>query len=91
MNEIVSGHRSVTAEAALPPSRATSESLLLVCKTPDIFDSSRVWQEFRIRTEELVANNPGHQMPLAYMGWVDAVLAWRQTVPSHLQFWDLDL
>lgn len=35
-------------------------------------------------------NLPSDRMPQAYVDWVDKVMAWRQTVPEHLQFWDLD-
>ena len=71
------------------PDLAPGEPYLLVCKTPNPFAPNREWVEFRDKMLTLAEANPTHRMPRSYVEWVDRALAWRQTIPEHLQFWDL--
>lgn len=72
------------------PDLSPDEPYLLACGEPGPYASDRKYREFRAEISAMAALNPSYVMPVAYMEWVEKVLAWRQTVPEHLQFWDLD-
>jgi hypothetical protein len=73
-----------------PAPRLSDQSVMVLCKIPRLFDSNWVWMDFRAQMAERAAMNPEHPGPRFYMEEVDKVLAWRATVPEHLQFWEED-
>ena len=69
---------------------APGEPYRLLAGTPNPFAPNRVWMDFRDKMSEMLQHRPADLMPRALVEWVDRVLAWRQSIPEHLQFWDLE-
>lgn len=73
------------------PCPEISEPLPFLIHPPSRLSSSAAWRRFRDGTlRPLIEARPGDSALPRFMEQAEAVLAWRETVPTALRFWKAD-